>query len=486
MKVLNILIKQMNKEEARHLKLFLNRTSSKGDRKDVQLFDYIRKSKDEYKEEKVVAKLYGEADKNAFYRLKNRLTEDINKSLLLQYFGHQDNNVVLHFIALSRHFVHKRNYDLASRYLVKAERKASQILSYELLDVIYSDFIKLSHESLTVNPEEHIEKRKQNREKLKRVQEIDDVLAALIYRIKVSANYSKQNVGVMTLLQKTVSEFSNDPTLRESPVLRFKIYHALSRILLQQHNYEALEEYLIKTFDEFTEEKLFNKNNHDTKLQMLTYLANCQFKNGKFEEALTCCERLKAAMEEFGGHLHDKYAMYYYNALVNNYTQFDREKALEIIEEASQNSVIRSTPLFSVIIKGQQAQIYFDVRSYKQASRSLVRMKLDDGYPSLDEGFKLKINVAELMIRYELGDADSLEYLIGQVRKEFSALLQDENYKRQRDLMDIIEQMIFTSSISRDAALVEKVKSILNSISDEASADADWVSYNNWLRPKIS
>jgi hypothetical protein len=113
-------------------------------------------------------------------------------------------------------------------------------------------------------------------------------------------------------------------------------------------------------------------------------------------------------------------------------------------------------------------------------------MKLDDGYQSLDDGFKLKINVVELIIRYELGDTDSLEYLIGQVRKEFSTLLEDENYKRQQDLMDIIEQMIFTNSISRDPALVAKITDLVNSIPDEAASDADWLSYNNWLRPKIS
>lgn len=475
----------MNKEEARHLKLLLNRTSSKDERKDVLLFDYIRKSKDDYNEEKVVRKLYGEAGKNAFYRLKNRLTEDINKSIILQYFGNQDNNLVLHHIALSRHFQQKRNYDLAFYYLNKAERRANQTLSYELLDIIYSDFIKLSHESLKVNPEDYIDKRKANREKLMRVQEIDDILAALIYRIKVSANYGKQNVKILETLQKTIDEFAEDANLSESPVLRFKVYQAVSRILLQQHNYKALEEYLVNTYSEFENEALFNKNNHDTKLQMLTYLANAQFKNAKYEEALSCCERLKSAMDEFGGMLHDKYAIYYYNALVNNYTQFDYEKALEILEEASQNKIIRETPLYSAIIKGQQAQIYFDSKSYKLASKSLVRMKLDDSFQNLDRGFQFKMNVIELMIRYELNDTDGIEYLIGQVEKEFADLIEDDTYKRQLDFINIIRRMIFVDHIARDKELSAKINDLVNSVTDEEAADMDIVSYNSWLRSKL-
>ena len=45
--------------------------------------EYV-KSLDMIDEDKIAAKLYGE-NKNAFYRLKNRLLTDLNKSLLLQH-----------------------------------------------------------------------------------------------------------------------------------------------------------------------------------------------------------------------------------------------------------------------------------------------------------------------------------------------------------------------------------------------------------------
>ena len=66
--------------------------------------------------------------------------------------------------------------------------------------------------------------------------------------------------------------------------MRLKIYRAVSQILLQRHEYIALEEYLEKTYSDFNKEKLFNKSNHESKLQMLTYMVNCLHKNGKCNE----------------------------------------------------------------------------------------------------------------------------------------------------------------------------------------------------------
>ena len=112
-------------------------------------------------------------------------------------------------------------------------------------------------------------------------------------------------------------------------------------------------------------------------------------------------------------------------------------------------------------------------------------MKLDDGFNSLDKGFRFKISVIELMIRYELNDTDGVEYLIGQIEKEFEDLINDENYGRQVALIDIIRRMIFVNQITRDEELMKDINKLLTAVTDEEAADVDVISYNNWLRSKI-
>ena len=67
------IIKSLTKDEVRSLKLFLNRTNESAERKDIYLFDQLRKhSKGE---EEICKQLYGN-NKNNYYRLKNRLKEE--------------------------------------------------------------------------------------------------------------------------------------------------------------------------------------------------------------------------------------------------------------------------------------------------------------------------------------------------------------------------------------------------------------------------
>ena len=187
------IISILNREESRNLKIFLNRTNASETRKDAALFDFARKNHPEINESKIVKQLYPQEDKNSFYRLKNRLLSDINKSLLLLHYNKIDYNSIINLMSLSQIFQQKGECRTALNYLKKAEKQAIKNEYFDLLDLIYSHLIRLSHESIEFNPIEYIEKRKENYKSLRVLQEIDDVLAALIYRVKISQNFSTHN-----------------------------------------------------------------------------------------------------------------------------------------------------------------------------------------------------------------------------------------------------------------------------------------------------
>jgi hypothetical protein len=481
MDILQTIIGVMNKEEVRHYKLFINRTE-KNDRKDEVLFDYIRTQYPNYTEEKIQKKLYATSDKNALYRLKHRLLEDVGRSFVSQYYDANQLNSIANHLTLSRLFHQKSQFKIAYYYLNKAERKALHNEYLDWLDIIYSDFIKLSHETLEINPEIYINKREQNRLKLNKVQQIDDILAALIYRIKTFASADNQ---ILQLLQKTVNDFSKSEEVKNSPVLRFKIYNSVSRILLQQQNYKALEKYLLKTHAEFLKEKLFNENNHDTKLQMLTYLINSLFKNKKIDLSLEYAEKLKAAMSEYNGLLYDKYLFYYYNSLVINYSIKDVDKALEILNEAKNNAVIKKLPMYNVFIYLNLAVLNFGKGNFKAALKSFVKPLLEDDFHNLDEAFRLKLNVFELIIRYELNDTDYVEHKIAQIKKEFKGLLKSDEYVHQQRMISILNKMITSTNPKKDKKLLDQIHQFSLHYNPVNSDNNDIVDYIDWLKKKV-
>lgn len=483
MNILQNIIGTMSKEEIRHFKLLINRTNAGANRKDALLFDHIRRSYPEYQEDKVLHKLYGSDDKNALYRLKNRLLEDIGKSIMLQYADNSEYSNVLNNIALSRFFQGKGQARIAFYYLSRAERKATGIESFELLDLIYNEFIRLSHETLEINPEEYIKKRKENRVRLNRLQEIDDILAAVIYRVKTSQNFSSRDSRITELLQKTVNDFADSREVKKSPQLRFKIYHSLSRILLQQHDYTSLEKYLLKTYDEFSKEQLFSRNNHDTKLQMLTYLVNSLFKNGKHDLSLEYAEKLKEAMKEFSNFLHDKYLFYFYNSLVINYAARGmHDKAIAILEEARDSKVLKKLPVYMVFVHLNMAGLLFDKKNYKAALKNIIKLSMHESFNNLDEAFRLKITLLEIAIRYELGDYDFVERRLEQAGKDFSGLLGSKDYWREKETLDIIREMMSTPSIRSSKPLLARIRRLADT---EGYDESDILKVRDWLKGKL-
>ncbi len=482
MNILQQVIGLMSKEEVRHFKLYLTQTNNTGERKDILLFNSIRKNYTDFDEDKFHKKQYAEESKNSLYRLKNRLFEDINRSTNLLYFDFDDSVLLLHYFILSRIYQRRQHFEIAFYYLSKAEKKGLSLENYELLDLVYADFIKLSQETMSVNPENYIALRKENRKKLHKIQEIDDVLAVLIYRIKVAQGFDRGNQKILDVLQKTINEYSGKSDLKNNTQLRLKIYQSLSRILLQRHDYQSLEVYLLDTYKSFQKEKLFSKANHETKLQMLTYLINSLFKNGKITQSLEFAEKLKEAMEEYGGMLYDKYLFYYYNSLMINYSASDKQRAIAILEEAKGIKAIKELPFYIVFIYLNLSVLNFGLKNFKVALKHLVFMSLQENFKSLDKAFQLKISISEVQIRFALLDFEFIENRIKQIKKDFKNLLSEKIYEREKDLLKIIEMKMDPENKQNKKLLATKIASFQQLTL--SSKDSDIINYNAWLKEK--
>ena len=89
-----------------------------------------------------------------------------------------------------------------------------------------------------------------------------------------------------------------------------------SRLLLQQRDYDLLEFFLVKNYNEFEKNNLFNRSNHNDILTILTYLTNCLYKNNKHEKSIEYAEKL--SRNEMDSALVDL------NVLISNHYSFFR------------------------------------------------------------------------------------------------------------------------------------------------------------------
>jgi tetratricopeptide (TPR) repeat protein len=484
MDTLQQIVSGLNKEELRFFKIYASRVNSKQPRKDLELFDLVRSQGVKFEDEAAAGRLYPDGNKNPYYRLKNRLISDLCKSLMVQHFEEDDLIHAQNLMNLARFFHYRNSFQLSLHYLKKAEKKALKLEQYELLDIIYSEFIRLSQELVRFNPETYIAKRNENDQKLRDLRQIDDILATVKYKLKVTQNFNPKKNPVMDMLQDTVNQLSDSGKLIESPALRFRIYQAVSQILLQQHDYRNLEDYLLETFDAFTTEKLFNRANHQTKLQMLTYLVNSLFKNGKSEESLAYAEQLHASMKEFDSLHYDRYHFFYTNALVFNYSQTDQKKAIDILLELESSDRMQKAPFYVLFVYLNLSVLQYWQQDYRAAIKNLNRLYLHDSFKNADDTLKFGITIAEIQIRMELDDSDFLQYRLDQVRKDHAEELARPENKRANQVLSLIDQIALKGENVRDPAFLKTVEDF-RLTSDPESEEAELITYNEWIGRKV-
>ena len=473
--VLNSIIQSLSKQEIRFFKLFIKRTDNKK-RKDVELFDFIKKKGGDLKIKDALKKL--ETNTNNYHQIKNRLYHELNNSMVWQHIWKDNQSKSFSYVLLARVYKNKGELELAFHYLNYAEKEALGSELYEILSIIYTEIIQLSHELISVDVDKYIALKKDNILILSEIDNVDLLLAKVMYDIKTKQNFGKADLSLYKIVKSKYIKIAKDKKLVNSARFRIRLFKMYSRLLLQERDYKLLENFLIESYNDFEEDHLFSRSNHNEKLTLLTYLTNCLCKNKKHKESLKYAELLLISMKEYDSFLHDKYLFFYYNILVSNYAKTDKHKALDYLNKASNNEVIKKLPSYTSFIYLNKALIYFHEDNFRQSQKNISRLILQEDFLLLDKAFQLKVLIVDVIIRFKNGHHYIIDK-IEDIRKNHKQLLLDEEYVRDREMINIISKKINHEDIADDK------KKILSSMSDTESEDLDIISYNIWLRNNL-
>jgi hypothetical protein len=475
-------IQLLTKEEVRAFKLFIRKVDTQSSRKDIELFDTIRKKKTEYVDEKAYESIYPGMPKNTFHRLKSRLLFDINRSLIDLHLENNDVLKLWHFLSVVEYYLSKRHYELAHWFLRKSEKLAEKLGNHEALDIVFSEYIRLSHQVVYINPEEFIQRRKDNHAELRRIRELDDILAAVSYRLKVSQTYTGSGDDLIKLLEQTIEEFAVDEATIKNPALRIKMFQAVSRILLDRRDYEAIASFVKETYQGFEKDGIFGRSNHEVKVQMLTYMANALHKCKRFTESLKYAELLGRELLEFDSLLQDKYLFFYYNVLMINYFETDIDKAIALLEEMRSSEKIMETPFYVLFIDINLTLAWNQKKNYHKAIRHVVQTYLLDAYKSAAAGMKLHFAIVEVILRHHLKEHDVLTQRLRQIGNEFKDELTDATYSREARLLEIISDINESNNPKTDEKLLAKARKFVESPVSQEERDSEMIEYDEFLR----
>ena len=481
MDTLHSLVQSLNKEELRSFKLYSQRYASGADGLSSRLLDLMRKD-ETGEEESIFRKIYGaEGDKNTYYRLKNRLQEDICDTLVLLHFDKSETNHLHRAICTYNILMQKGKPELAYHFIRKAEKNATQTENYELLDLIYANIVKLSNEVMGINPEEYISKQTANAKMLDRLRQMDQVLATLNYRIKVTQNFQKGNDSLLKLVDKTVKDFSKDKSISENRAFQIKIYRIISQAMVQQNKFKELETFLLRTYSVFKSKNWFDRETHDVQLQMLVYLSNTLFQIGKHDDSLSFAKYLGDEILKYGKMHYDKYVFFYYNSLVMNYSKNEVETALSILNEFESINKKTNNSYYSQFINLNRALFYFDLGNYQESVRSIIKLYLNDYYNQTDKNFKLKVEVAEAIMQFEANDTQTATKRIRQIRKAYKDMIDEEMFADDKAILDILQNLSMAESKKTDVKTMRKINSLIKEMKEKEEITTHVIDYQQWL-----
>ncbi len=441
MDILEKVIFSLTSDEVRRFKILSNRFKSDDEKKLIVLFDTIRSEKFIDEEQEIVKSLYQTNDaqtRNRYYRLRNKLLENIEKSLVFYHFKYKDSIHAYYDIQLAIMFRERGGYALSFYFLKKAEKKAKELDQFNILEVIFEEYTQLAVKDIEIDIEEVLERRKANLEKVKIQRRNTEAIAIITQQLKKS-NFSREKSSVIDLLEKTLKNVEASAEIFHSSEGKIQVFRVVSALLVQKEAFGQLIDYAKTTIHTFESGNLFNSNNHAERLLMRLWLVLALCKKSRFNEAEL---ELETFEKEMIMHSRQNYHVYLFNLInirinVFKYLGKTTESSV-LIHEALGNKDLRSKPDQAFFLMRSLADQHFIMREFPKALQVIQEAQKLEGYKNQTDEVKMFCEVFELILRMECGNYSDIPDQYSEFKKNYRRLLKAEQYQHVSLFLEIL------------------------------------------------
>ena len=157
------------------------------------------------------------------------------------------------------------------------------------------------------------------------------------------------------------------------------------------------------------------------------------------------------------------------------------DKALEVVLRMKENIDKKNITFYDIFTYINLALCYYKKRNFDDAIKQLITMKTLDVFKSGDEHLRLKIDIAEQIIRFELADFEIIDYRMNQIKREFKTLLTTKAATRENEMIKLILLM----SKSPNFASQKKIITLAQNICRIETDIEEFIEYNQWIQQKF-
>ncbi len=420
MKQLIALIAVLSKEEHQEFVAYLKRKNRRGDTKNVLLFKLILAGETNALDRK----LYGTPSKNAFHALCKRLQDSLLDFISGKSFSKENSEEleILKLLLASRIFFEQKQYYIAFKSLLKAEKRAKRIAVYPILNEVYHTKIQYAHLNPSWSLTAIIQESEANHGLFQQEYQLNLAYATIKAELKTPEGKSLREI-----IEDTFATFH----IELNDTLGYKALYQLMEIVSTaaklQSNYHTIAPFMERLYGLIGKKGLLADKHRYYHIHILNLMAITHFRNKKFSESLQLTANMETEMmknnREFYKRFHEKLTVL--KALNRTYTGA-LDDALMLLEAYPQHSLDLQLLHMTCLFQGEHFnKAYALLRSFRHS---------DDWYTKkVGWQWVIKKNIIELLLLIELDKLDLV-------------LLRAERFKRtfSKKLRQLGEQRVLT------------------------------------------
>lgn len=478
------IIQSLNKEEVRNFTLYISRIKKAGDdKKVIELFKAYRSGLYE-NDTAIWDDKFKTLTKNAFYRLKNRLLSEVDRSLLLLHAQKDDYSTIYNKIILAKVFSYKSDFESAYNLLQEAEKKALKNEYLNVLDNIYEEIILLSQQCNIIAPTQYIQKKQQIKQQYAELQELNYLIAQLTYELH-NTNFQGKRTDIISTLEDILHRLQTSDTKRTSVLTKWKIHDCIKGVLLQKKDFHALKAYLIQSYNDFEREGLFTKNYHQEKIRLLCWLINALLKTKDFQLSLQYTKQLYEELIKYNRLFYDNYIWTYYQSLfANHYFSNRLDASIEVLNQLKAENKLKGILYYDIFLHLNLTTVFYSRKDLSQSMKHLQQLLYKDVFKEMTPELKLNISIVELILHYEHGDNEYVLHRISDIKRTFRAMLKKPNFKRELDFLGLLNRLSKIAAPFKNVKFLQKVDAFIGDSPSLELGSNEAISYDVWLSAK--
>lgn len=429
------LINTLSDSEKKSFELWLKARNKRGTDSNIKLFRQFTVGNQKSARDKLGSNAYNVAKK----RLSDRLLDFLSNRVLESEVGEEVG--VIRLLVLSRRLYAHGNYKIARQVLAKAEKRASELMHYSLLNEIYQTAIHYSYLPESEDQKELFSKAQKNFESFHREMQLN-MAHARIRRVFENQEFGRK--GNSEDLKMVINAIYEEFNISSEDINNFQTLYQLAQITdvtaFHQKNYYLADLYFIDRIDTLAGTSVDVERTLIYHIDVLYLVANICFRQRKFDQSLEYLERMYTQMSRCNGEfMRERLIQYTTLKALNINFKGNPALAQEVLSGVLESDYYREALLNPLLAR---VMIYFQQGETDEARKILSSFQHTDSWYRQRVGLDWILNkrYMEILLHIELGNIDYVDSRISSLIRKYGTLFEEEQMNSIRPFLKIIRK----------------------------------------------